>query len=134
MFSESFLNLPWNIFDTIISMIELLVVCIPAITVFMYYKVQSLSIWPLDITDNGTTLLIHNKTNKSIFITDMQFVASEESHFVKPCIAWNSIVTQLKPDDYLEVTINYNKTSQDKQSFKVVVKFNQRKKKLKVIV
>lgn len=59
MFPEWFLNLPWNIFDTLISLIELLVVCIPAISIFIYYKIHSLSVWTKEVTNNGATLVIH---------------------------------------------------------------------------
>ena len=134
MFPEWFLNLPWNIFDTIISLFELLVVCVPAISIFIYYKIQSLSVWPKEVTNNGTTLVIHNKSNKSIFITDIQFVNLENGCFEKACIMKDNDITQLKPDDYMEIVINYNKNRQNKQSFKVVVKYNQKKKKVKVTV
>lgn len=132
MFPEWFLNLPWNIFDTIISLTELLFVYVPAIAFFMYYKIHSLSICPIDVTDNGTKLLIHNKTNKSIIITDMQFINSKNSSFEKPCIMRNSTVTQLKPDDCMEVVINYSKNRPGKHKFKVIVNYNRRKKKVKV--
>lgn len=132
MFPEWFLDLPWNIFDTIISLLELLDICIPAIFIFIYYKIHTLSVWPKEVTNNGTTLIIHNKSNKSIFVTDIQFVNSKSNCFEKPCILWDSNITQLKPDDYMEIIINYNKNRQIKQSFKVIVKYNQKKKKVKV--
>lgn len=132
MFPEWFLNLPWNIFDTLISLIELLVVCIPAISIFIYYKIHTLSVWTKEVTNNGATLVIHNKSNKSIFITDIQFVNSENGCFEKACIMYDNHITQLKPDGYMEIVINYNKNRQNKHSFKVVVKYNQKKKKVKV--
>lgn len=134
MFPEWFLNLPWNIFDTIISLLELIVVCVPAIFIFLYYKLQTLSVWTKEVTNSGTTLVIHNKSNKSVFITDIQFVNSENHCFDKPYIIRENDITQLRPDDYIEVVINYNKNGKARQSFKIVVKYNQRKKKVKVTV
>ena len=122
-------NLPWNIFDTLISFVELLVICVPAIVAFMYYVMQTVAIWTLEVTGDGATILIHNKTNKSVFITDIQFQASENSAFKAPVVTWNNSVKQLKPDDYMEVVINYRKTVHVRQSFKVVVEYNRTKKK-----
>lgn len=134
MLPKWFLNLPWNIFDTIINLFELLVVCVPATFIFIYYKVLTLSVWVRDVTEYGTTLVIHNKSNKSIFITDIQFVKLEGSCFNNPCIMWDDNIMQLRPDDYTEVVINYNKTGQTKQSFKIIVKYNRKEKKVKVTV
>lgn len=122
-------NLPWNIFDTLISFVELLVICVPAIVAFMYYVMQTVAIWTLEATGDGSTILIHNKTNKSVFITDIQFQASENSAFKAPVVTWNNSVKQLKPDDYMEVVINYRKTVHVRQSFKVIVEYNRTKKK-----
>lgn len=132
MFSKCFLNLPWNIFDTIINLLELLVVCVPSICVFMHYKFQTLSIWPREVTKSGATLVIHNKSNKSIFITDILFTNSESGCFKNPVIMSDNNKFQLKPDDYLEVVINYSKNTQKKQSFKIIVKYNKKEKKVKV--
>lgn len=134
MFSKWFLNLPWNVFDTIINLFELLVVLVPAIFIFIYYKILTLSVWVRDITAYGTTLVIHNKSNKSIFITDIQVIKLEGSCFENPCIMWNDNIMRLRPDDYTEVVINYNKTGQTKQSFTIIVKYNQKEKKVKVTV
>ena len=128
-------NLPWNIFDTLINFVELLVIFVPAIAAFVYCIRQTVAIWVQDATDNGATILIHNKTNKSVFITDIQFQDSENNAFKAPVVTWNNGVKQLKPDDYIEVVINYRKTVYVRQSFKVVVEYNRtKKKKVKVTV
>ena len=128
-------NLPWNFFDTLINFIELLVICVPAMVAFMYYVMQTVAIWTLEATDDGATILIHNKTNKSVFITDIQFQDSENSAFKAPVVTWNKSIKQLKPDDYMEVVINYRKTVYIRQSFKIVVEYNRTKKKeIKVTV
>ena len=122
-------NLPWDIVDTLISFAELLVISIPAMFAFMYYIKQTVAIWTLDATDNGATILIHNKTNKSVFITDIQFQAFLNSAFKDPVVTWNNNVKHLKPDDCMEVVINYRKNMYDRHSFKVVVEYNRTKKK-----
>ena len=128
-------NLPWNIFDTLINFVELLVIFVPAIAAFVYFIRQTVAIWVQDATDNGATIVIHNKTNKSVFITDIQFQDSEYNAFKAPVVTWNNGVQQLKPDDYIEVVINYRKTVYVRQSFKVVVEYNRtKKKKVKVTV
>lgn len=135
MFPDWFLNLPWNIFDTMIGLAELLVIVLPATVAFMYYRIRTVSVWILDIADNGTTLLLHNKTNRSIFITDITVVPLKNCNLKNPVVAWEKMVSQLKPDDYMEIVINYTKPTQHMQSFRVVVKYNHRnKKRIKVTV
>lgn len=134
MFSKWFLNLPWNIFDTIINMAELLVMCIPACFIFIYYKIHSLSIWTSDISDEGATLLLHNASNKRVFITNIKIKSYKSEHFDRINIIWESNVVQIKPDDYKEVIINYTKRSQSRQSFKITIEYNKRKKTVKVKV
>ena len=126
---ECFLDLPWNIIDTLINFAELLVICVPATVVFLYYRIHSVTIWTLEATDVGATLLVHNKKNKSIFITAVNFLPLKNSDFGNPVVAYNKTVTQLKPDEYLEVVVNYTKQSKGKQAFKLIVQYNQQKKK-----
>lgn len=123
-------SLPWDIFDTLINLAELLVILFPTFLAFMYCKTQSLSIWMLEITNDGATMIIHNKANKSVFITDIQFVSLETNDFENPVVAWNNAIIQLKPDAYQQIVINYKKKWHGAQSFKVVVKYNQEKKKV----
>lgn len=96
---------------------------------------RSISLYASEVTNNGATLLIHNKTNRSIFVFDMQFIAKTNCDFGNPVIAWDNTVSQLHPDDYLEVVVNYTKHSQNKQTFQFLVRYDCKKtKKLKVKV
>ena len=135
MVPQWIIDLPWEIFDTLISFLELLVLLVPATVAFMYYRVQAITLYVADVTDNGATLLIHNSTNRSIFISDVQFTASKNCNFGNPVISWDRIVLQLKPDDYFEIVVNYTKCSQNKQTFQFLVRYDHRRsKKIKVNV
>lgn len=135
MFPKWIENLPWQMFDTLINFAELLVLFVPATVAFMYYKVQSVSLSVYNITDQGATLLIHNKTNRSIFISDINFIADTNCDFRNPVVIWNNTISQLKPDDYLEVVVNYTKDSPNMQIFYFSVHYDQKKiKKIKVKV
>lgn len=129
------LNLPWEVLDTVISFMELLVISVPATVAFMYYRIQSVALYASDVTDNGATLLIHNRTNRSVFVSDVQFIATANCDFGNPVVSWDKSVLQLKPDDYMEVVVNYTKHSQNKQTFQFVVQYNRKRlKKIKVKV
>ncbi len=135
MFPDWLVNLPWNIFDTLISLAELLVVCLPAIVAFMYYRIQKVSVWPIDVTNIGATIIIHNKTNKSIFLNGVTFIPLRNAHFEKPVIAMQKGIVQLKSDEYVEIVVNYSKLTTNKQAFKLVVKYDKNKQqKIKVVV
>lgn len=123
------LDLPWEILDTVISFIELLVISVPATVAFMYYRVQSVALYASDVTDNGATLLIHNRTNRSIFVSDVQFIATVDCDFGNPVVSWDKSVLQLKPDDYMEVVVNYTKCSQNRETFQFVVQYDRKKSK-----
>lgn len=128
-------DLPWAALDTLISFVELLVLSVPATVAFMYYRVRSVALYASDVTDNGATLLIHNKTNRSIFISDVQFIATTNGDFGNPVTSWDKTVFQLKPDDYLEVIVNYIKCSRNRQTFQFLVRYDRRRsKKIKVKV
>ena len=128
-------DLPWEIFDTLISFVELLVLSVPATVAFMYYRVQSVALYASDVTDNAATLLIHNRTNRSIFVSDVQFIATATYDFGNPVVSWDKTVLQLNPDDYLEVIVNYAKRSQNRQTFQFLVRDDRRRsKKIKVKV
>ncbi len=135
MLPEWIRDLPWEMFDTLINFAELLILFVPATIAFMYYKVQSVSLSVYNITDHGATLLIHNKTNRSIFISDITFIANTNCGFRNPVVNWNKTISQLKPDDYLEVVVNYTKDLPDMQTFHFFVHYDQkRSKKIKVKV
>lgn len=129
MLPQWFLNLPWDALDVVISLVELLVISVPAATIFIYYKLQSVALRISEVTENGASLLIHNKTNRSIFISDVQFVAIEESHFVNPVLCWDKSLVQLKPDEFLEIVVNYTKTSHTEQLFRFVVHYDHKRRK-----
>lgn len=135
MIPQWVVDLPWEIFDTLISFVELLVLSVPATVAFMYYRVQSVALYASDVTDYGATLLIHNRTNRSIFVSDVQFIATANCDFGNPVVSWDKTVLQLKPDDYLEVIVDYAKRSQKRQTFQFLVRYDRRRsKKIKVKV
>lgn len=130
MFPEWFTNLPWNIFDVIISFIELLIVCVPATAAFLYYRLQTVAVWTIDKTDNGATLLVHNRTNKTVFITNVSIKPSKRCTMDNPTIAIDQLTKELKPDNYMELVVNYLKKTRKAQRFKIVVEYNRHKKKI----
>lgn len=135
MIPQWVIDLPWEIIDTLISLVELLILSVPATVAFMYYRVQSVALYVNDATDNGATLLIHNRTNRSIFVHDIQFITTKDCDFGNPVVPWNKTVLQLKPDDCLNVVVNYTKHSQNKQIFWFLVQYDRRRsKKIKVKV
>ncbi len=135
MLPQWIMDLPWEVCDTVISLAELLILFVPATVAFMYYRVQSVALYTPDVTDNGATLLIHNKTNRSVFISDVQFIAATNCDFGNPVVSWNKTILQLKPDDYLEVIANYSKRSPNKQTFQFLVRYDRkRSKKIRVTV
>lgn len=122
-------HVSWEAIDVLLNLIELLIMCIPACVIFLYYRVRSLEIWPQEVTPYGTTIIIHNGTNKSIFITRINAFSKNSNPLLKPTVSFDKRVKQLKPDEYIEVTVDYATTSSKRESIKLTVYYNRRGKK-----
>jgi hypothetical protein len=135
MIPQWIIDLPWEMFNTLISLMELLVLSVPAAVIFMYYRIQSVNLYVAETTNNGATILIHNRTNRSVFISDVQFIATANSDFGKPVVFWDKSASQIKPDDCLEVVVNYTRCSRGNQAFQFLVRYDRKRiKKIKVKV
>ena len=126
--------LRWDIIDVLINFLELLVICLPATVLFMYYRVKSVRIWAIDKSYDGAKFLIHNETNRSIFITNMCVTPLKNNGFEKATISYDKKVIQLKPDEYIETVINYKTHSNTRIAFMFTIQYDWKKqKKIKVI-
>lgn len=131
---ETILSLPWDVIDVIINFLELLVLCVPAVVIFMYYKLKSVEIQVIEATKIGAKFIVHNKTNRSVFITQISFVPLKNSNFINPVVVFNEDVLQLKPDECFESVINYKMQSNVPQEFRLVVHYdNNKQKRIKAV-
>ena len=128
-------SIPWEIIDVFLSFLELLIICVPATVLFVYYKFKSISAWVIETTSVGARILIHNKTNRSIFLKDISFETTKCSGLSNPVVAFNQEIKQLKPDDYIIIVVNYRKTAANSQAFRLHIKYDHKKQKsIKVVV
>lgn len=131
-------NLDWTMVDAIIHLLELLVMMIPAIAVFIYYKFNSLKLYIKEVTRFGAIIIVHNKSNKTIFLTETKIASKkstdsslEHSILLSP----TNIDSLLKPDACTEITLNCDDVKQNKIKCLIAVKYNFKKtKKIKVTI
>ncbi len=124
----------WNIIDVIINALQLLTVCLPAIFFFVYYRFSVIEIWEKNVSVYGTTLYIHNKTKRSIYISKLA-VEYNNTHNWKKCpeIDFEPIV--LKGDEYKDIVINYSTNPYQIVAFTVKIYYNRHyRKRIKIYV
>lgn len=123
-------ELPLEFVDTLINFCELIILCVPASAAFIYYKLKTISIWPIEQTANGVRIILHNGTNQSVFIVNIGLKKTENCDLKGMGTSFDGKAFCLKPDESKEVLVHYMKKSNRKQSFWVFVSYNHNKKKL----
>lgn len=129
MLIEYLNGLPLQFIDTLVNILELIVICVPASAAFVYYRIKTISIWPIDITNQGAKILLHNRTNKSVFIIGIMLKPQPRCNLGEISTSYDKRTLCLKPDESKEIVINYTKQANDKQSFQFIVQYDHNKKK-----
>lgn len=122
-------GVPLNYIDTLINFCELVVLFVPASAAFLYYKIKPISVWVIETTETGATFLLHNGTNRSVFIKDICVRAKRGSSLSGMGTSFDKKPFCLKPDEIKEIVVHYSKSGSAKQTFWLVVSYNHRKKK-----
>jgi len=128
-------SMPAGFLDTLINLIELFFLCVPASAAFIYYRAKTVSFWIVDKTNIGSKIILHNNANQSIFISDIR-VRQKGGHSLKGvCTSFDGSSFCLKPDESKEILVHYSKESANRQIFWLSVVYNRNKKKsIRVIV
>lgn len=99
-------NIDWQAIDTVLHFIEVLVIIIPAITIFLHYRIQSVKMTVIEVKNAYATMMIHNRKNKSIFVKSI--VVSTDNNSADVVTEWDNKIVHLKPDESLSVKINFD--------------------------
>lgn len=99
----------WEAVSAIASWIEILLIIIPAIVLYVYYKFSYVNFWLFNQTLNGVKVAVHNKSKNTLFITNAKLIIKHK---------WKSIVYDLSvisdkqypsisPDSVIQFPIDY---------------------------
>lgn len=124
--SETINQINWDFVSTIISCIDTLIIIVPAIIGFIYYKFRKVRIILLRET-NGLKIIIQNVSKNTIYIKDLNLICGsdkEAKSFPKSELDQKNTL-EIPPDESLIVNLDYEffpiKTYKKKQ---IVVSVN----------
>ena len=127
-------NIPYELIDSIVNILQFLAITIPSLLVFIYFKCHSMNIFKVNDSPNGMTFLLHNRTNKSVYIRSINLINKKNK-----CITDDIFVIDYKsknilmPDEFLNIDIHIKAENIIKTDYKIVIIFNNDKcKKFKV--
>lgn len=64
----------WEVVSAIASWTEILLIIIPAIVLYIYYKFSYVNFWLFEGTLNGVKVALHNKSKNTLFILNAKLV------------------------------------------------------------
>lgn len=126
--TEKYINLPWETIEGTVCVLQFLFVYVPAITIFLFYKFSMLNVWIKEITNNGSELILHNKTKQTIRVTKLK-IKFDKVFFDKTPEVFNNTGFLLKPDECNHIKISYKKNIDKDLKLKVTVYYNKMHRK-----
>lgn len=99
----------WDAVSAIASWTEILLIIIPAIVLYIYYKFSYVNFWLFEETPNGVKVALHNKSKNTLFISNAKLIIKRK---------WKNIVydlpvisdkqySSIPPDSVVQFHIDY---------------------------
>ena len=99
----------WEAMSAIASWTEILLIIIPAIILYIYYKFSYVNFWLFDQTLNGVKVAIHNKSKNTLFILNAKLIIKHKWKNIEydlPVIS-DTQYSSIKPDSVAQFHIDY---------------------------
>lgn len=99
----------WEAVSAIASWTEILLVIIPAIILYIYYKFSYVNFWLFDQTLNGVKVAIHNKSKNTLFILNAKLIIKHKWKNIEYDLPITSDTqySSIKPDSIVQFQIDY---------------------------
>lgn len=126
-----------NFWDCVTALIELfntLIIIIPALIGFIYYKCKKINIIELKKSSAGVEIAIQNITKNTLFITNTQITYKiKRGDRKEKCYKFldNNNIIELKPNQIKRVPIDYELLKIEKSECKKIIVTIQNKSKYK---
>lgn len=121
--AEKYIALPWEAIEGTVNILQLFLVYVPAITIFLFYKLSMINIWIKEVTTNGCEIMLHNKTKQTIQISKI-ILNFDNAFFDKIPEVCDNTNFLLKPDEYTNIRISYKKHNLKNLKLKLIVHYN----------
>lgn len=116
----------WEALSTIASWAEIFLIIIPAVTLYIYYKISYVNFWVFNQTINGVKVAIHNKSKNSLFILNIKLIIKNKRNikiYDYP-LSLSQEYLSIDPDDITQINIDYAKYEiNDNDSIKLKIQF-----------
>ena len=103
-------TIDWNTIAAIATCLEVIIVFIPALFFFVYFKINYLDWWIYNQTQNGMKVVLHNKSKSSIFVLrqTIQVKSNSNREYTIPLMSNSEINSiQIKPDDFIVLNLDF---------------------------
>lgn len=99
----------WEAVSAIASWTEILLIVIPAIILYIYYKFSYVDFWLFDQTLNGVKVAIHNKSKNTLFILKAKLIIKHKWKNIEYdlLVISDRQDSSIKPDSVVQFHIDY---------------------------
>lgn len=106
-----FNSIDWTAIDVVINLFNTLIIFIPALVSFVYYKTHKIDIYITSQTNSGIKLYLHNVSKNTVFILDAIIKSKELENDVSVINSFetqeNSETKCILPDSMICLTLDY---------------------------
>lgn len=99
-----------QLIDTITNVTDTMIILIPAIALYFYYKLHIVDIYILEKSCSGIIIGIHNVTSKSLLFSECSLLINNKSPHVRTINLYeinNNKFINIKSDDIFKIEIDY---------------------------
>ena len=100
----------WDAVSAITSCIEIIIIFLPALYFFIYFKISFIDWWIYNQNENGMKVAIHNKSKSSIFILDEIIIVKNKKKIQYSIPMISNSDTKficIKPDDIIYINVDF---------------------------
>ena len=118
-----------DIINLILNIINTLFVLIPAILLFLYYKIHIIDLYFTEKNESGMIISIHNITSKTLFISKCNLIANNVSTDIL-----KDKFLEIKSDEVYKIQVDYkllNINSSNNMTIEIIIKHRKIRKKIK---
>ena len=118
-----------DIINMILNIINTLFVLIPAILIFLYYKIHIIDMYFTKINESGMIISIHNITSKTLFISKCNLTSNNVSTDI-----FKDKFLEIKSDEIYKIQVDYkllNINPSNNMNLEIIIKHRKIRKKIK---
>lgn len=126
-----------ELINTIVNVIDTLIILIPAIVLYIYHKCHIINIYILDKSNAGVIIGIHNISSKTLIFSECNLIINKKNEYPRIITLTeinNDKFIKIKSDDIYKINIDYSIMNINiMKSLKIKLVRNQKKITRKIV-